>query len=156
MEPKSSAYARFWMNLALSLAETAARRDEVPVGAVVVRNGQLLTTAFNLRESTKDACAHAEILAIHKACSLLGRWRLFDCELYVTLEPCAMCAGAIINARMAKIYYATKDPKAGAMGSLYDLHADKRLNHQVMIETDIESERSAALLKGFFRARRKS
>lgn len=144
----------FWMDLALSLARSAAKRGEVPVGALIVHQQRLLCTAFNQREQLTNACAHAEVLVIQRACELLQKWRLSDCELYVTLEPCPMCAGAIINARIPKVFYAAKDPKAGAMGSLFQMHDDDRLNHRVSVDWGVRDQASATLLKDFFRARR--
>lgn len=142
------------MQIALSLAETAAARQEVPVGAVVVCEGKLIATGFNLRETHANPCAHAEILAIQAACETLGRWRLSDCELYVTLEPCLMCAGAISQARLKEVYYGAADPKAGAMGSLYRVHEDTRLNHRLPVTPGLMAEPCGAILSNFFRAKR--
>jgi len=110
-----------YMTEAVLLAREAARNDEVPVGAVIVKNGEIIASAANLRERGHDATAHAEILAIREACDRLGSWRLSDCELYVTLEPCPMCAGAIINSRIKRVIYGAKDARGGAMGSVMNL-----------------------------------
>ena len=118
-----------YMSMALSLAKKAIKKDEVPVGAVIVRHGKVIASAFNLRESKKNPLAHAEILAIEKASRKLKGWRLVDCEIYVTLEPCPMCAGAIINARIDNVYFGAYDSKAGAFRSVYDL-ARGKLNHK--------------------------
>ena len=110
-----------YMKSALELAKECAEQGEVPVGAVVVRDGEIIAAASNKRESFGDATAHAEVEAIRQACKRLGRWRLSDCELYVTLEPCPMCAGAILNSRIKRVVFGAKDPRGGAMGSLVDL-----------------------------------
>jgi tRNA(adenine34) deaminase len=145
-----------WMRVAYSLAETAAALGEVPVGAVVVhRDGRLLGTGFNLRETKQDALRHAEIEAIEHACRTLGAWRLSECDLYVTLEPCVMCAGAIHQARLNRVVYGAMDPKAGAMGSLYAIHEDQRLNHRLPVTTGVMGEACGLVLRDFFRARRK-
>ena len=117
-----------FMREALRLAERAARRDEVPVGAVIVRDGRIITKGYNLREGKRSPVAHAEITAISKAAKRLGGWRLSGCTIYVTLEPCPMCAGAIVNARVDEVVFGAYDPKAGALGSVYDL-AEGKLNH---------------------------
>lgn len=143
-----------WMRLCLSLAETAAALGEVPVGAVLVHQNKAIATGFNLREINHDACAHAELLAIHRASKVLNRWRLSDCDLYVTLEPCVMCAGALSQARVRHVYFGAKDPKGGALGSLYQIHEDQRLNHRFPITSGILEEECGQLLKTFFKARR--
>jgi tRNA(adenine34) deaminase len=142
------------MDMALSLAKEAARRGEVPVGALVVRDGRILGTGFNLREHTQDPTAHAEIIAIRQAAQALSSWRLNGADLYVTLEPCLMCAGAIYQARVARVYFGTKDPKAGAMGSLYEVQQDTRLNHRVVVESGLQADSCGEVLKEFFQARR--
>lgn len=149
-----AANTHLWMQIALSLAETAAARDEVPVGAVIVHEGKLIATGYNLRETHANPCAHAEIEAIEAACRTLGRWRLSDCDLYVTLEPCVMCAGAISQARLRHVYFGAMDPKAGAMGSLYKIHEDARLNHRLPVTSGLMAERCGAILTNFFRAKR--
>ncbi len=145
-----------WMELALSLAQTAYRKDEVPVGAVIIKNGQLISTGFNLREANHCATDHAEIRAIQKASQHLKSWRLVDCELYVTLEPCLMCAGALQQARIKRVVFAAHDPKAGALASLYQIQNDDRLNHRFEVTSGVLEEKSATLLKDFFRKKRAS
>jgi tRNA(adenine34) deaminase len=147
---------REWMELALAEAREAAAQGEVPVGAVVVHDGELVGSAHNRRELDRDPLAHAELLALRAAASRLGRWRLSGCTLYVTLEPCAMCAGAVVNARVDRVVYGAADPKAGAMGTLFDIARDSRLNHRAEVVASVGAEESAALLRAFFAARRKS
>ena len=137
------------MREALREAELAAALGEVPVGAVVARDGEIVARAHNLRESGKNATYHAELLAIDAACRALGGWRLWQCELFVTLEPCPMCSGAIINSRLRRIVYGAKDPKAGCCGSLTDLFA-LPFNHHPVVEQGLLEEESAALLRQFF------
>jgi tRNA(adenine34) deaminase len=144
-----------YMNAALKEAHLAAAIDEVPVGAIIVdEEGKIVARAHNLREKNHSPTAHAELLAIEKAARTLGRWRLSDCTLYVTLEPCPMCAGAVVNSRLKRIVYATDDPKAGAVTSLYKILTDERLNHQPEVEFGLLAEESAELLKEFFRKKR--
>ncbi len=143
-----------YMQMALELASKAADQDEVPVGALLVADDQVISSAYNLRETEQSPCAHAEILAIEKAAKHLKSWRLHRATLYVTLEPCLMCAGAILQARIPRVFFATRDPKAGGFGSLYQLHADPRLNHQVAIHEGLCQEESSELLKNFFRKKR--
>ena len=145
----------FWMKEALALAERAAERGEVPVGAVVVRDGECIAAAFNDRENGRDATAHAELLAIQKACQALGRWRLEDCELYVTLEPCPMCAGAIINARSPRVVYGAKDACGGAFESVLNLRAYP-LCSKPKVESGVMAGECASLLSTFFEAKRKN
>lgn len=142
-----------WMRLALAEAQLAAEAGEVPVGAVLVRGGELIARAHNLRESNRSATAHAELLAIEAGCAALGGWRLSGCTLYVTLEPCPMCAGTIINARLPRLVYAAKDPRAGAFGSLLNLNAYP-LNHRVDITAGVCGDEALALLRRFFASRR--
>ena len=142
------------MRRALEEAARAAEEGEVPVGAVVARGGEILATAHNEREATKDPTAHAELLALRRAAEELGSWRLTGCTLYATLEPCPMCAGALHAARISRLVYAAPDPKAGAAGTLYDLPADPRLNHTYPCTTGILQTESAALLRSFFKQRR--
>ena len=137
------------MREALREAELAAALGEVPVGAVVARDGEIVARAHNLRESEKNATYHAELLAIDAACRALGGWRLWQCELFVTLEPCPMCSGAIINSRLRRVVYGAKDPKAGCCGSLTDLFA-LPFNHHPVVEQGLLEEESAALLRQFF------
>jgi tRNA(adenine34) deaminase len=142
------------MRLALREAERAAEKGEVPVGAVMVRGEELLASAHNERETTKDPTAHAELLAIRRAAHEIGGWRLAGCTLYVTLEPCPMCAGALHAARVDRLVYAAPDPKAGAAGSLYDLPTDPRLNHTYPYTAGVLQIEAATLLRDFFRQRR--
>ena len=137
------------MGLALQEAEKAAALGEVPVGAVVAKDGQPVALAHNLRESGKNATYHAELLAIQQACQMLGGWRLWQCELFVTLEPCPMCSGAIINSRIRRVVYGAADPKAGCCGSLTDLFA-LPFNHHPVIESGLRAEEASALLQEFF------
>ena len=137
------------MREALREAELAAALGEVPVGAVVARGGEIVARAHNLRESGKNATYHAELMAIDAACRALGGWRLWQCELFVTLEPCPMCSGAIINSRLRRVVYGAKDPKAGCCGSLTDLFA-LPFNHHPVVEQGLLEEESAALLRQFF------
>ena len=139
-----------FMKLALEQAKEAAALGEVPIGAVVVRGSEVVSTAYNLRETEKNALFHAELLAIDRACKKLGGWRLHECELYVTLEPCPMCAGAIINARIKRVVYGAEDPKAGCCGTLLDLF-DCGFNHRPAVERGVLQEESAKLLRAFFK-----
>lgn len=143
------------MRQALELAKEAAAQGEVPVGAVIACRGEIVGRGRNRRETARSALAHAEIEAIQDACRRMGGWRLFDCEMYVTLEPCPMCAGAIINARLDKVVYGTSDPKAGSCGSIVDLFA-LPYNHHPVCESGLLQEECAALLRDFFRNLRKS
>jgi tRNA(adenine34) deaminase len=142
------------MSEALEEARRAGVEGDVPVGAVVERDGVILGRGRNRREVDKDPTAHAEIVAIREAASRTGTWRLEGSTLWVTLEPCAMCAGAIVLSRIAKVVYGADDPKAGAVRSLYAIASDPRLNHRAEIEGGVGAEESAALLRGFFAARR--
>ncbi|MFN8024152.1 MAG: tRNA adenosine(34) deaminase TadA [Acidimicrobiales bacterium] len=143
-----------WMRVALDEARAAEVHGDVPVGAVVVHDGRMIAARHNERELTGDPTAHAEVLAIRDAAAAIGHWRLLDCTLYVTLEPCAMCAGAIVNARVARVVYGATDPKAGAVRSLFELADDARLNHRAVIDRGVLADESSALLKAFFAARR--
>lgn len=143
-----------FMREALVLAREAADEGEVPVGAVIVKDGQIIATGRNRREADKHALAHAEIEAIDNACRALGGWRLFGCTLYVTLEPCPMCAGAIINARIDRVVYGAPDPKAGSCGSVTDLFV-LPYNHRPQAESGVLEEECAAVLKEFFKSLRK-
>src|SRR4051794_24924413 len=143
-----------WMAAALDEARLAEEHDDVPVGAVVVRGDALLAAAHNERELTADPTAHAELLAIRRAAAALGSWRLVGCTLYVTLEPCAMCAGAIVLARVPRVVYGTTDPKAGAAGSVLDVLGEPRLNHRPVVEAGPLAAECAAVLRAFFAARR--
>lgn len=139
-----------FMRQALAAAEEAARRGEVPVGAVVVLADQVIAVAHNERETGSDPTAHAEIVALRRAAAALGSWRLCDAELYVTMEPCPMCAGAVVNARIARVHYGCDDPKAGAARTLYRILDDRRLNHRVEVVPGTLAAESAALLRQFF------
>jgi tRNA(adenine34) deaminase len=139
---------------ALALARDAAARGEVPVGAVAVLEGQIVGRGANGREAANDPTAHAELLAIQDAARSLGRWRLTGVTLVATLEPCAMCAGAMVLARIDRLVYAASDPKAGCVGSLQDLSQDPRLNHRFPVERGLRAEEASELLRAFFRARR--
>jgi tRNA(adenine34) deaminase len=143
-----------FMHLALREAERAAEHDDVPIGAVLVRDGEVAAAAGNERELRSDPTAHAEILALRDAAKGLGGWRLPDSVLYVTLEPCAMCAGAIVLARVPRVVYGATDPKAGAAGSVLDILAEPRLNHRPSVSGGLLAGESAALLESFFAARR--
>ena len=142
------------MHLALREAALALEHDDVPIGAVVVRDGEVLSGAHNERELRRDPTAHAEILALREAARIVGDWRLLDCTLYVTLEPCAMCAGAIVLARVDRVVYGTADPKAGAAGSVLDVLGEERLNHRPEVASGVLAEECSALLRDFFQARR--
>jgi tRNA(adenine34) deaminase len=143
------------MRKALQLARRAALRDEVPVGAIVVRDAVALAGAGNQRERRKDATAHAEVIALSRACRAAQAWRLSGATLYVTLEPCAMCAGAMVLARVARLVYGARDPKAGAAGSVFDVTRERRLNHRIEVESGVLEAECAQVLTGFFRARRR-
>lgn len=142
-----------FMLRALQNAQLAFEAGDVPVGAVIVKDGQIIAEAFNEREATSRATAHAEVLVIERASKMLGRWRLSDCEMYVTLEPCTMCAGAILNARIGKVYFALKDANSGAFGSVLNLNSYPLL-HKVSAEYGLCEEESRELLSSFFKARR--
>ena len=137
------------MGAALAEAEKAAALGEVPVGAVVARRGEIVAAAHNTRESERNATHHAELLAIDRACRALGGWRLWECELFVTLEPCPMCAGAIVNSRIRRVVYGAADPKAGCCGSVTDLFA-LPFNHRPAVERGLRAEEASALLADFF------
>jgi tRNA(adenine34) deaminase len=144
------------MREALTLAREAGDKGEVPVGAVAVFEGRIVGRGANARESAHDPTAHAELLAIQDAARTLGRWRLSGVTVFVTLEPCAMCAGAMVLARIDRLVYAAVDPKAGAVGSLLDLSSDRRLNHRFPVERGVLAEEASELLRAFFRARREN
>lgn len=152
--PEDQQHLRY-MRQAFALAEEAYRQEEVPVGAVIVAEGQIIAVAHNQREALRDPTAHAEMLAITQAAESLGSWRLTNCTLYVTLEPCPMCAGAILQARIPRLVFAAFDPKAGAVESLYQVLSDPRLNHQTEILSGVMAAPCGELLSKFFRERRK-
>ena len=143
-----------YMRAALELAREAGANDEVPVGAVVVLNGDIVGRGFNQPIGRRDPSAHAEIMALRDAGARLGNYRLPGCELYVTLEPCAMCAGAIMHSRIARVVYGAADPKTGVAGSVVDLFAEPRLNHHATIERGVLGEECGRMLSRFFAARR--
>ena len=143
-----------FMSVALDEARAALTHDDVPIGAVVVRDGQVIARRHNERELAGDPTAHAEVLTLRDAAAVVGHWRLNDCTLYVTLEPCLMCAGALVNARIGRVVYGAADPKAGAVDSLYRVCADERLNHRPPTESGVLAEECSHLLKAFFAARR--
>lgn len=140
-----------YMAMALEQARLAEKIGEVPIGAVVVCEGAVVASAHNRREIDHDPAGHAELLAIREASSRLERWRLSDCTVYVTLEPCPMCAGLMHQARIGRCVYAAPDPKAGALGTLYDLHDDERLNHRFEVLSGVLEAESAELLRSFFK-----
>ena len=143
------------MREALALAKQAAEAGEVPVGAVVVKDGTVVGRGYNRPVSGKDPTAHAEVMALRDAAQCIGNYRLGECELYVTLEPCAMCAGAIMHARVSRVAYGAADPRSGACGSVVDLFAESRLNHHASIVGGVLAEEATRLLQDFFSARRR-
>ena len=145
---------RRWMARALGLARHAADEQEVPVGAVIVKDGAVLGEGHNLTVTSADPTTHAEIVAIRQAAAALGDWRLIDTTLYVSLEPCAMCAGAVVLARIPRVVFGAHDPKAGMAGSLGNLLQDPRLNHRCDVTSGVMAEEASEILKAFFRARR--
>ena len=144
----------YFMRLALREAEAALDHDDVPIGAVVVTDGEVVGAAGNERELRVDPTAHAEVLALREASRNLGGWRIPDSVLYVTLEPCAMCAGAIVLARVPRVIFGAPDPKAGAAGSVLDVLGEPRLNHRPQVDSGLLAEESSALLASFFASRR--
>lgn len=144
------------MREALAEAEAAAAHDDVPIGAVLVHDGVAIARAHNRREIDTDPTAHAELLALREGARHLGSWRLSGCTLYVTLEPCTMCAGALVLARLDRVIFAADDPKAGAVGAVYDIPRDPRLNHTVEVVRGVLAEEAGTLLRAFFAARRGS
>ena len=144
-----------YMKEALKEAQKAYKKLEIPVGAVIVKDGKIIAKAHNIKEQKKDTTKHAEIIAIQKASKKLNTWRLNDCEMYVTLEPCSMCAGAIIQARLKKIYIGTMDEKTGACGSVLNLLKDYKFNHEVELETGLLEENCKKILQDFFKELRK-
>ncbi len=155
LAPEIVAEHECWMRRALSEAEQAWREDEVPVGAVVVYQRRLLAASHNRREQINDPTAHAEMLAIAQAAAARGSWRLDDCTLYVTLEPCVMCAGAIVQARIPWVVYGAPDPKAGAVDSLFRLLGDSRLNHRAQVIGGVLAEPCGRILTRFFQGKRR-
>lgn len=145
-----------YMKIALKEAQKANDIDEVPIGAVIVMDGKVISQAHNLREKNQSATAHAEVLAINKACKKLNTWRLNGCILYVTLEPCTMCVGASILSRVDGVVYGAKDPKGGSLGSLYDISLIKGFNHYPWVVSGMCEEESSEMLKNFFKNKRKN
>ncbi len=139
-----------YMGMALDEARRAADEGEVPIGAVLVCDGAVIARGRNAREKAHDPTAHAEMIAIRAAAERLGRWRLYDCTLYVTLEPCPMCAGALVNARIDRLIYGAHDPKAGAVGTLFDLSCDPRLNHRFEVIAGVRADECGEVLSAFF------
>ena len=150
----SSLTHRVWMDDALAEARAAEAHGDVPVGALVVYRGEVIARAHNERELRQDPTAHAEMLALRAAAGVLGSWRVEDCVMYVTLEPCAMCAGALVLARLPMLVFGAADPKAGAVGSLMDIARDRRLNHRVEVISGIREQECGDLLRRFFHRRR--
>lgn len=144
----------YYMRLAIEEAEKAATKGEVPIGAVIVHQGEVIARAHNLRETTQNAVTHAELLVIQEACQKLGNWRLEDTILYVTLEPCPMCAGAILQSRIPRVVYGARDAKAGCVDSLYRLLNDERFNHQCEVTENVLADECGGLLTQFFRTLR--
>ena len=145
----------YFMKIALEEARKAFDKAETPVGAIVVKDDEIISLSHNLRESLQDPTAHAELLAIRDAAAKLGRWRLTDCTVYVTLEPCAMCSGAMVLARIKRLVYGASDPKAGTVGSLMNLLSHEKLNHRVEVESGILEKECGEMLSAFFSSRRK-
>ena len=146
----------YFMNLAIEQAKKAQEIGEVPIGAIIVKGDQVIASAYNLREKNQQSIAHAEILAIDEACRALGSWRLDEVTLYVTLEPCPMCAGAIVLSRVKRVVYGAPDPKAGCAGTLMNLLQEERFNHQVEVTRGVEEVACSSLLSQFFRELRAS
>lgn len=146
----------YYMGLAIEEAEKAAAKGEVPIGAVIVQDGHVIARAHNLRETTQNAVTHAELLAIQAACQTISNWRLENTSLYVTLEPCPMCAGAILQSRIPRVVYGARDIKAGSVDSLYRLLNDERFNHQCEVTENVMAEECGGLLTQFFRTLREN
>ena len=145
-----------FMKAALREAEKAYKKDEIPVGAVIVKDNKIIARGHNLKELKKSSISHAEMIAIQKANKKINAWRLEDCEMYITLEPCSMCAGAIVWSRIENLYIGTMDPKAGACGSVFNIVQEEKLNHNVNIEYGILQEECSGILKDFFRNLRRT
>ena len=143
-----------YMRVAIKLAQKGASLDEVPVGAVIVKDGKIIARSHNLKEKKNCSNYHAEIVAIDKACKSIGDWHLNECDIFVTLEPCAMCAGALINSRIRGVYFGAYDSKAGCCGTLYNLLSDERFNHRPYVEGGIMQEQCAQLLSAYFKEKR--
>lgn len=145
----------YWMRRAIAEAHKAEALGEVPIGAVIVRNNEIIGRGYNLRETTLDSTAHAEMVAIREASEVIGAWRLLDCSLYVTLEPCPMCAGAIVQSRVPRVIFGTADPKAGCAGTLMNLLQEPRFNHRTEVICDVLQSECSSMLTQFFRRLRK-
>jgi tRNA(adenine34) deaminase len=143
-----------WMQKALELAANAGSMSEVPVGAIIVQNDEIIGEGWNTRETDKTPLGHAEMMALAQASQKLGAWRLLDCTLYVTLEPCVMCSGALVQSRIPKVVFGTKDPKGGGLESLYQIGSDPRLNHRIDISNGILQAECSSILSEFFKRRR--
>ena len=143
-----------FMNLAFKEAKKAFKKREVPIGAVVIKNDEVIGRGYNLKEEKQDPTAHAEIIAIKEASQRIGSWRLEDCEIFVTLEPCPMCVGAMLQARIKRLVFGAYDSKGGAVGSLYDLSDDNRFNHTIKVKSGFMEEKSSKMLKSFFKSLR--
>lgn len=150
-KPLTNKFQQKFMDVAIEEARLAMTIDEVPIGAVVVWHDQIIGRGHNLTEHFQHVSYHAEMMALDEACTTLNSWRLPECDLYVTLEPCIMCSGAIINSRISHLYFGATDPKAGAVESLYHLLADQRLNHQVAVTSGVDRDQCSQLLKTFFK-----
>lgn len=148
-------YMEKFMSEALKEAKKAYEEGEVPIGAVIVKDGQIIARGHNKVGQLKDPTAHAEIVALREAARVIGGWRLMGCDLYVTIEPCAMCAGAMVLSRIDKVYIGTMDPKAGACGSVMNVIQEERLNHYIEMETGIMQEECQSIIRNFFREKRK-
>lgn len=153
--PESNRSHEYWMEQAIAEARKAEELGEVPIGAVIVLGDRIVGRGYNLRESSRDGTAHAEMLAIHEASNTLGAWRLLHCRLYVTLEPCPMCSGAIVQCRVPEVIYGASDPKAGCAGTLMNLLQEPRFNHRTEVLSGVLEEECASLLTNFFRKLRK-
>lgn len=146
----------YYMKMAIIEAKKALKKEEVPIGAIIVKDGEIIAKAYNIKESKHDTTKHAELIAIQKASKKLESWRLNGCEMYTTLEPCPMCAGAIINARIKKVYIGAMDEKTGAVGSVLNIFNDYKFNHNVEYENNILREECSKILKDFFNELRKT
>ena len=146
----------YYMRIALNEAKKAALVDEVPIGCVIIKDGKIISKGHNVRETKNDPCGHAEIIAIRKAAKKLGDWQLVDCELFVTLEPCIMCSGAIIQSRIAGIFFGARDFKGGAAGSSIDVFKADNINHHPSITSGVLEEECSRIIKDFFKAKRKN
>jgi tRNA(adenine34) deaminase len=155
IEPNQQQMDERYMRMAIDAAFIAEENGDVPIGTVIVHEGRVIARAYNQREQLKDPTAHAEIIALTQAAAALGMWRLHGCTIYVTLEPCPMCAGALVLARLDRLVYGCVDPKTGACGSLYDIVRDGRLNHRLEVTTGVLADDCGRLLQDFFRQRRR-